>query len=317
MRETEGFPVHHYPDYIRGDSWADRKVEITVKVNENLSQNIDEMKKILEKSEADLDRTINSTGDIWGANSVSVSNINKTSIINNTKRLQNAKSIYTIVLPLPNELMDQQNHAWEAETSIISTAVNSVINSAIAQVGKTDKDVEFNEKQFGNAAAKTLTTAKNISQKFDKMLKGLAGASPKILANASSALGFRKPLVDPGWFANYNGTRPRFFNFSFDFIPNNAAEAENILNIILNLKKFSLPRTVVNGVALLSPYTFEIKFGNTKLERLINMSNVVLNNMDVNYSADGNMQMFPNGMPTYIRLSMQFMEANVVTSEFY
>lgn len=316
MRITDGFPVHHYPDYIRNDEWTDRKMEITVKVNENLSQNLDEMKKIYEKSEADLDRTINNTGDFFGANSVSATNINNTKIINNTKRLQNAKSIYTIVLPLPNELMDQQNHAWEAETSVISTAVNSVLNSAIAQVGK-ESQTNFNEKQFGEGASKILGTASNISKKFDKMLKGLAGASPKILANASSALGFRKPLVDPGWFANYSGTRPRFFNFSFDLIPNNAAEAENILNIILNLKKFSLPRTVVNGVALLSPYTFEIKFGNSKIERLINMSNVVLNNMDVNYSADGNMQMFPNGMPTYIRLSMQFMEANVVTSEFY
>lgn len=303
---ADNYVIHYYPDYIRNDTWENRKIEITVKSNETINGNAEELKKSMNKADTDVAGVINNDGDIWEKNKRTPSDINTSKIITNTKRLQNAKSLYTIVLPLPNELVDSQTHAWEAENGLLSGMLSNTLGSA-----------KVNMSANTDGTDKVSKGASAVLQKFDSFANGVIKAAPKAIANASSSLGFRKPLVDPGWFANYSGTRPRFFSLSFDMMPNNANEAENILNIIMNLKKFALPSTVVNGVALLSPYMFEIKFGNEKLERLINMSNVVLNNMDVNYSGDGTMQLFPNGMPMYIRLTLSFMEANVVTSEFY
>ena len=101
-------------------------------------------------------------------------------------------------------------------------------------------------------------------------------------------------------FQNYGGSAPRSFNFSFDLIPNNSEEAYSIMNIILNLKKFSLPRSIVGGVSLLAPFIFEIEIGNENMRKLINMNDVVLTEIGVNYGADGNMQMFSNGIPKFI-----------------
>lgn len=206
-----------------------------------------------------------------------VSDINTTNIDKNTKRITQADPIYAVCLPLPNELLDSQSHRWEMETGIIGQLAGGMI---------------------------------------DKMSIGGISAS-KILAEASMSFGFRKPLVDPGMFQNYGGSAPRNFNFSFDLIPNNSSEAESIMNIILNLKKFSLPRSIISGVSLLAPFIFEIEIGNENMRKLINMNDVVMTEIGVNYGADGNMQMFSNGMPKFIQLNLAFAERSVITSEFY
>lgn len=206
-----------------------------------------------------------------------VSDINTTNIDKNTKRITQADPIYAVCLPLPNELLDSQSHRWEMETGIIGQLAGGMI---------------------------------------DKISYGGISAS-KVLAEASMSFGFRKPMVDPGMFQNYGGSAPRNFNFSFDLIPNNSNEAESIMNIILNLKKFSLPRSIVSGVSLLAPFIFEIEIGNDKMRKLINMNDVVMTEIGVNYGADGNMQFFSNGIPKFIQLNLAFAERSVVTSEFY
>lgn len=206
-----------------------------------------------------------------------VSDINTTNIDKTTKRITQADPIYACALPLPNELKDMQSHRWEMETGIVGQLAGGMI---------------------------------------DKMSVGGVGAS-KVLAEASMSFGFRKPMVDPGMFQNYGGSAPRSFTFSFDLIPNNHEEARSIMNIILNLKKFSLPRSIVGGVSLLAPFLFEIEIGNENMRKLINMNDVVMTEIGVNYGADGNMQFFSNGMPKFIQLDLAFAERSVITAEFY
>ena len=206
-----------------------------------------------------------------------VSDIRTTDIDKNTKRITQADPIYAVCLPLPNELMDQQSHNWQMEGNTLSGLLGPVVDKL---------------------------TVKGV---------GIG----KVLAEASMSFGFRKPMVDPGMFQNYSGSAPRNYSFSFDFIPNNADEALSIMNIILNLKKFSLPRTIIGGVSLLAPFIFEIEIGNENMRKLINMNDVVMTEIGVNYGADGNMQMFSNGMPKFIQLTLAFSERSLVTSEFY
>lgn len=206
-----------------------------------------------------------------------VSDIRTTNIDKNTKRITQATPIYACALPLPNELMDGQSHRWEMETGLVGQLAGGVVDKV--------------------------------------SIKGV-GVN-KLLGEASMSFGFRKPMVDPGMFQNYGGSAPRNFDFSFDMIPNNDEEATAIMNIILNLKKFSLPRSIIGGVSLLAPFIFEIEIGNDNMRKLINMNDVVMTDIRVNYGADGNMQMFSNGMPKYITLNLSFAERSLVTAEFY
>lgn len=139
----------------------------------------------------------------------------------------------------------------------------------------------------------------------------------KIMAEMASTSGFRKPLIDPGYFQDYKGTEPRTFDFTFDLIPNNQEEADQIFQIIYFLKKYTLPTSTINGISMQSPYLFDLEIGNPRISSLMNMTNVVCTSLSLNYAADGGMQLLPDGTPKYIRLTMSFAERITVTADMY
>ena len=272
--------MHWYPDYIINPIHSNRCVKIIVKESPmSLQGNWDTIVNEAENKANEVQRIIKNSGDLW-AQGKKVSDIDTSSIVENTKRIRKGDPIYACCLPLPNELTDTQNHNWSQDQSLISEFAN----------GFADKSISV----------------------------GGAGISAnKILANVSNYFGFRKPMVDPGLFQNFTGSVPRGLSLSFDFIPNNGLEAKNIMNIILNLKKFALPRSVIDGVALLAPFTFEIEIGNDWMKKLINLNDVVVTGVTVNYGVDGGMQMFSNGMPKHITMQLEISERSLLTSEFY
>lgn len=291
----EAFTTHWYPDYIRDPIHKMRSMRIIVKENASFDGISQKFKEDLDKKSSDVSEIISNSANLWKSGK-KVSDIRTTNIDKNTKRITQAEPIYACALPLPNELKDMQSHRWEMEIGLMGSLTGAV-------VGKTTSAMT---KRLGadDAIAKASSWTGNI---------GIG----KVLAEASMSFGFRKPMVDPGMFQNYGGSAPRSFNFSFDLIPNNSEEAYSIMNIILNLKKFSLPRSIVGGVSLLAPFIFEIEIGNENMRKLINMNDVVLTEIGVNYGADGNMQMFSNGIPKFIQLDLAFAERSLVTSEFY
>jgi len=191
--------------------------------------------------------------------------------------LNNTKTVWGVALPLPNELSETQSHDWETTSGIIGTTLGGLADTEIA----------------------------------------LGVSTNKAIASYANDSGMRKPLINPGYFQDYKGTMPREFTLSWDLIPNNAEEAESIRTIIYKLKKYSLPTSTINGLSLLSPYIFDIDFSNEHINNVINMTHVVCKELSVNYSVDNSMQMFDDGMPKYISLSMTFAERMTVTSEFY
>ena len=277
---TSAMTMHWYPDFIINPIHKNRCVKIIVKETpRSLNGKWDEIASDAQKKVNEINAILEKSGDLWSQGK-KVSDIDTTGAVENTKKIRHSDPIYACCLPLPNEFLDSQNHNWQADQSIISEFAN-------------------------NFADKSMTVG------------GASISANKILANASHYFGLRKPMVDPGYFQNYTGSTPRGFSMNFDFIPNNSIEAKNIMNIILNLKKFSLPRSTPDGVALLAPFTFEIEIGNDYLKKLINMNDVVITGITVNYGADGNMQMFSNGMPKHITMQLDIAERSLIPAQFY
>jgi len=263
--------MNYYPDDILAPHNRYRHIELIVKNQESLSGSVDELKKQIEKTAVDIKDSFSKMG------SRPTEADEQKQMKHRTSLLTNAKTIYGVALPLPNELTETQTHSWESSEGIV---------------------------------------ASNVSKLADKELFGIASIN-KAVGEMASVGGFRKPMIDPGYFQDYKGTAPREFSFSWDLVPNNATEAEHILNLLYNLKKYTLPKTTINGISMLSPYLFEIKIGNARIDNLINMNNVVCTNMTINYSADNSLQFFADGIPKYMTLSMSFAERATVTSDLY
>lgn len=269
---------NHYPNEILEDKHQYRSIKILVKENTVFNGSSPiELKDQIEKTYSDVK-------DIFKRKSSdpqpasSMSDIRSAS--DRTKKLTKAKTIYGLALPLPNELSDSQSHQWESSTGFIGDKLGSLANTSIG-------------------------------------FKGIKGNVNAALGELASSTGTRKPLIDPGYFQDYKGSNPREFTFSWELVPNNQEEAENIILILYNLKKYTLPTSTINGISLLSPYLFDLEIGNPIINNVINMNNVVCKNMTINYSAEGSLQFFADGIPKYMKLEMSFAERSTVTSNFY
>lgn len=278
---------NHYPNRILQPEYEFRSVKLFVKKT-NMYNSADNLFEEAKKKYDEIKELLNGAkDDITGASSKERQEQLKDRIEELNK---NAESIYGLCLPLPNELSDQQTHDWETSKSI---------------VGET----------LGNFAD---VTVKDV---VGSVSKTLAKAVPKLsinktVANAANASGARKPLINPGYFQDYNGSQPREFTFSWDFIPRNEEEVDQIKNIVYHLKKFTLPSSI-GGVALLSPFTFDIEIGSPEINQMMSMVDVVCKSLNIDYAADGALQFLPNGMPKYIKVSMSFIERTVITANLY
>ena len=145
-----------------------------------------------------------------------------------------------------------------------------------------------------------------------KMFKGMAD---DVLSKAANAMSVSKVQANPGYFQNYSGSAPRYFSFSFTFIPNSQEEANELIRIITVLKKFSSPTKAVGGTVLVAPNFFHLEFGNPKLNKLTNIRPCVLQSIDVNYSGSGYLETTLDGMPKHLIMSLTFAEIRSITNE--
>lgn len=126
-------------------------------------------------------------------------------------------------------------------------------------------------------------------------------------AKLANATGTQKVMMNPEFYQNYTGSRPREINFTFNLIPNNKEEAESIFSLIILLKKMSSPE-LTRALFLTQPRFFHIQFGNEKLQRMINPLPCVLKQVDTNYSASGYIETTLDGSPKFIALTLTFAE---------
>ena len=282
-----------YPHDIKDNKYAFRKV--TIKVKEQSSDQ--SSKDAYEKSMKDLEEQ--QTKVLTAASSVA--DVQQNLKANSKSSAYDTSAI--IVLPLPNTFTDSQSHGWSNETGIIGTIGKNLMSMA-SPSGIAKK-----------VAGATSGAASTVAGGAADVMSGIT--LDKVLGASASALGQRKPLIDPGYFQNYSGSDPREFTMTWDLVPSSGAEANDIVMIIMKLKEYSAPSKMVNGVSLWAPHFFSIEFGNPFISAMAKIDRVVIKNISVDYGADGFMQQHFDGMPKHMTLSLTFAECDMSTADDY
>lgn len=282
-----------YPHDIKDNKYAFRKV--TIKVKEQSSDQ--SSKDAYEKSMKDLEEQ--QTKVLTAASSVA--DVQQNLKANSKSSAYDTSAI--IVLPLPNTFTDSQSHGWSNETGIIGTIGKNLMSMA-SPSGIAKK-----------VAGATSGAASTVASGAADVMSGIT--LDKVLGASASALGQRKPLIDPGYFQNYSGSDPREFTMTWDLVPSSGAEANDIVMIIMKLKEYSAPSKMVNGVSLWAPHFFSIEFGNPFISAMAKIDRVVIKNISVDYGADGFMQQHFDGMPKHMTLSLTFAECDMSTADDY
>jgi len=215
--------------------------------------------------------------------------------VRKTKRITQAIALY-----MPESINVSYNAEWQQES----------LTSALGDRGKYGA-LASNLNPFSNK------TGSGVSAQLAEIAaeQGVFGNGTGIVDFAVFATGF---AANPQLEVLFKGTEMRTFSFDFLFSPYDANEAQNVLNIIKTLRFHQAPEvvTATAGRFFVPPSEFDIDFlFNGQINKNIHqIGTVVLTGMNVDYSPNG-WSTFNNGMPTHIKMSLQFTETEIVTKQ--
>lgn len=169
------------------------------------------------------------------------------------------------------------------------------------------------------------------------MLNRAQKETTQTLSTAAAIMGF---AVNPVIEVLYSSPRLRKFRFDFVFAPTSRQEADMVWQIIYEFRRHAAPEILAGGTLFIPPSEFEITFlrktmtesstvasqiggqiggsgsagsfvENTNMPRI---STCVLTDITTDYSPQA-FATFRDGMPVQIRMTLQFLEMDIITRE--
>ena len=168
-----------------------------------------------------------------------------------------------------------------------------------------------------NAAADKTTsgTTALIAEALGKLSEGSGLTGPGSVDFALFSQGF---ALNPQLEVLFKGTDMRQFQFDFLFAPYDADEAKSVMSIIKQFKFHQAPEVLTDTVGrfFVPPSEFDIDFlyNGQKNGNIHQIGTCVLTNMNVDYAPNG-WSTFGDGTPTNIRMTLNFMETEIVTKQ--
>lgn len=202
-----------------------------------------------------------------------------------------------------------------------STKQDGVIYLYLPPTLKSDSNIEWTEEDtriYGQI--NDVLSSNNMWDAMAGKLKGhgleafiniMTGGTVQDLASKKRGL-----ISNPERDIFFKGIGFREFQFSFDFYPESQQEAENVRNIILTFKKYSLPNFSGNKAFLTYPPVWEIQ-AITEKQKLQEFKSCYLTRTSFDYAPDQIVSLFKDGKPVHIRMDLTFKESELVTQSDY
>ena len=249
-----------------------------------------------------------------------------------SRRNQNVKKEKTILLPIPSNISDTNATRYGSSelNSIAGAAISGI--SGIMDSGKAlGGDGDFIS-AFTNALKDAATSTAGAAG-------GLVGAqgfvTRQLAASAAGMLGAnitpnqllartQGEILNPNLELLFNGPTLRSFRFSFKMTPRNDTEARQIKNIIRCFKKSMSPKVGsgnkeineagAQNTFLRTPNVFQLRYRQGKDEHkfLNKFKQCFLENISVNYTADGTYATYDDGTPVSMIMDLTFKEIEPV-----
>ena len=229
--------------------------------------------------------------------------INRLGITKQMKRLAAA-----IVLHMPNTIQNSYNVNWETEDIYNLSAIAGFAGAGLAAYTGIDK------KDIKDA----IDTLQPQLQRRIKTAGVAAGAIGAAVTSNYAQKAARLTTGNSKQEQLFKGVDFRTFSFDYEFQPKSEGEANSVLQIIRMFRHHMLPEYWdFANFMYIYPSEFEVKYYNgvAENEYLEKQMTAVLTSCQVNYTPDGQFNTFANGMPTKIKMTLQFKELAVPTKE--
>ncbi len=241
-----------------------------------------------------------------------------------TSNYSKVQSNFTVYLPMPQGINDENSVRWGDSTLDPLTAYGlSVAKGAIesgnpfsglAQGVQGGITATINSFKSGNAQDLVSTFAAS------KAVQALGGNVDfeSLLSRASGQ------VLNPNMELLFQGVTLRRFQFQFDLAPRDYNEAGIVRDIIRNLKRSSAAKNSSaggggNGLFISAPniYLLTFKQGARKHPFLPSFKPCALLTMTVDYTGAGNYSTYDDATPTLMKLGLVFQEINPIYESDY
>jgi len=253
-------------------------------------------------------RTASNQESVQASNVVSgaVSELKKLVTTRKTKRISQAIALY-----MPETVNVQYNADWQSQSLTDAGGRAAFFGQAAASLSDSFSSGEGFLNTVKNLASDP-SALEVIGGKMNQGALGFgAGAQDFLLYAFGTALNPQLEVL-------FKGVDFRTFQFDFLFSPYDSQESSNILNIVKTFRFHMAPeiQTGAAGRYFTPPSEFDIDFifNGQVNEKVHQIGTCVLTNVNVDYAPNG-WSTFDDGMPTQIRMTLQFMETEIVTKQ--
>jgi len=250
-----------------------------------------------------------------------------------SRRNQGKKNSKTILLPIPSNISDTNAAKYG------SSELNSIAGAAIGGIAGIMESGSAYVKGMGTGLDATKSAIKGFATgTFDAAggITGIQGFLTRQLASGAAGLlganitpnqllaRTQGEILNPNMELLFNGPTLRSFRFSFKMTPRSQTEADEIKNIIRCFKQNMAPKVGSSNAAvneagaqntfLRTPNVFELRYrqGAGEHKFLNKFKQCFLENVSVNYTADGTYATYPDGTPVSMVMDLSFKEIEPV-----
>ena len=235
----------------------------------------------------------------------------------------NVQSNFTVYLPMPQGINDENSVRWGDSTldplsayglSVAKGAIESG-NPATGVIQGIQGGITATINSFKSGNAQDLVSTFAASKAVQAL-----GANVDFESLLSRASG---QVLNPNMELLFQGVTLRRFQFQFDLAPRDYNEAGIIRDIIRNFKKSSAAKNSTtgggNGLFISAPniYLLSFKQGSKKHPFLPSFKPCALLTMTVDYTGAGNYSTYDDATPTLMKLGLVFQEINPIYESDY
>ena len=267
---------------------------------------------------------------------VPIKNSNNSRIVSTpgSRRNQGKNKSKIILLPIPSNISDTNAVRYGSSelNSIAGAAIGGIMDTMVAGRSLFTAGMDAGAKKLLDAgAAGIMDTARAaggiagvqgfLTRQLAASAAGMLGANitpSQLLARSTGE------ILNPNMELLFNGPTLRSFRFSFKMTPRNDTEAGQVKKIIRCLKQSMAPKVGSNNAAineaggestfLRTPDVFELRYrqGAGEHKFLNKFKQCFLENISVNYTADGVYSTYGDGTPVSMIMDLTFKEIEPV-----
>ena len=194
-----------------------------------------------------------------------------------------------IQLPIPNNMMEQEQHNYTGAKFDDSKLVEGITT----QYGELEKLI--------NSGAQSASQMFNMNRRTSRPMPQM-------------------PTLNPFLYQKYESSETKEYGFTFFLVPRSRQEAEQCMKISYLLKKYSYPRKTklkldgsdvnLTDAFVVPPNKVLMKFNNPMLQKLISPGVCVIKSCQTTYNEGTTVGMTIDGIPRFIEIQLTLTEYN-------